>query len=193
MCICCTAANDVTKQKDLTRFHKHLFNQIASGHSDSTHTGKEVKEKEPQRTSTHKPVDRTPSLEDKQRHMSESEHKDIGPTSPDRSLTDNNDLTECRRRHSSHDLEHRDSVSKDSEDIQIGQSEDDQDKPLPTGVVSSDNSMSTESQSVTMKVDKEERRKVASVKRTNEEAQMSARERYLARKKAKLTKPIEKS
>ena len=192
MCICCTAANDVTKQTDMTRFHKHLFNQIASGPSNSTDTDKEIKEKEPHRTSTHKPVDRTPSLEDKQRHVSESGHKDIGPTSPDSSLTDNNDLTESRRRHSSYDLEHRDSISKDREDIQTGQNED-QDKPLPTGVVSSDNSMSTESQSVTIKVDKEERRKVASVKRTNEEAQMSARERYLARKKAKLTKPIEKS
>ena len=41
-----------------------------------------------------------------------------------------------------------------------------------------------------VKVDKEALRKVAAAKRTNEDSLGSARERYLARKKAKLTAPV---
>lgn len=186
----CTAANDVTKQKDMTRFHKHLFNQIASDHSDVkvTDKDKEKREKQPDRSSTHRAADGAPSLTVKQRHKSESVHKDIDPTSPERNRTEDSNQdrlessTESHRRHSSNDIEHRDSIDKDSEATPIS-------RPLHTGEASSDNSTSKES--LTMKVDKEERRKVASAKRTNEEAQMSARERYMARKKAKLAKPNE--
>ena len=39
-------------------------------------------------------------------------------------------------------------------------------------------------------IDKEKRRKVAAAKRANEESLQSARERYLARKRAKLTAPV---
>lgn len=188
----CTAANDVTKQKDITRFQKHLFNQITSGPSVAQDTkGDKEKRKKTDGTNTH----------DEQANKSNSELE--GPSSPNQNSLSSedkshDDVPETNTQHSDyntettttqgdsvtdtqHPCDNPETTQRDSEDNSATLS------PSAENILSPSTSQNSVSEIVHVEVNKEERRKIASAKRTDEEAQMSARERYLARKKARLT------
>ena len=188
----------------MTRFHKHLFDKIASGPS-GVDKQKSSPQKSPNKTTPRQRRDSdnrdAHDREDRRRDSREGERQRERKTSS-QSEERRRSLESGGRRHSSHSDGRRQSnerrISSQSDNNEASPlkdaSKDDEntsivgeDRTRTDSVSSVDNVKSPSNEVVVPKeVDKEERRKVASAKRTNEEAQLSARDRYLARKKVKL-------
>ena len=169
-----TEANDVTKQKDLTRFHKHLFDRITSGPS-----GSDASEKDKEKPSPSKSPDKTNA----RRYSRESDQSD-------RRDRPAHGETSSRERERPRDRERRHSSPRRRSRTESGSQDHPPVHERTESVSSMDSVKSPTDETARQKeIEKEERRKVASAKRTDEEAQLSARERYLARKKMKLSGP----
>ncbi len=180
----------------MTQFHKHLFDKITSGPSGV----------DKQKSSPPKSSDKRRDSDNRDTHGREDRRRDSREGERQRERKHSSQSEERRRssesggrRHSSHSDGRRQSnerrISSQSENNEAAPLKDagtdnektSEDRTRTDSVSSVDNIKSPSNEVVVLKeVDKEERRKVASAKRTNEEAQLSARDRYLARKKIKL-------
>ena len=169
----------MTKQADISRFHRTLLNKITDT-EDRSKVGEraERESKVEERSSGSGEEDK--STEDQQRNQSSESRLSSGGEnsveSPVESTVD--DKPETRGGEEapppSEGGERRESrPSTADSDVGVSVAEDTEATSLfpPT-------------------VDKEKRRKIAATKRSNEESLQSAKDRYLARKKAKLTAPI---
>ena len=194
----CTAANDVTKQTDLSKFHRHLLGRLDRG---------AVKEEEPQ---AEKPTDsrRRASGEKESSSHRERERRSEGDNNHERQRERRRSGEERDRRRSRHrsggsvSEEERkpwtadnegdnQNVQREQEETEVDEKEGEEEKveegeqERVEGEASAPKLPSEMTQE-----DKEERRKVAAAKRTDSQAQLSAKERYLARKRARTTAPV---
>ena len=145
-----TEANDITKQKDLSRFYQHLLNQ---------------------RGSTAAKENPSSSIMSQSRRRSGGSEGEEETTAMDTSRQlDERTLEEQEKELSPHESENSEA------ELNHSKSQDDGDAEAPTGVA----------EDTAVEVDIEERRRIASAKRTDSQAFKSAKERYLARKKARL-------
>ena len=157
----------------MTRFHQHLFDRITSGAS-----GSDTTEKDKEKPSPHESPDKA------RRHSRESDQSDRRDRPPAHSDTSS------RERERPHDRERRHSSPRRRSRTESGSQDSPRVHERTESVSSMDGVKSPTDETARQKeIEKEERRKVASAKRTDEEAQLSAKERYLARKKMKLSRP----
>lgn len=153
------AVNDVTKQKDLSKFYRHFFHEQTSPEK-ATPTRDEQRAPADHRRDHHKERRRS-----SERRRSTEEEERVKEKSPDPKREESSEEEPLEGGESNHDTEIV------------------QERPSSASAAVSDLPATTET--VTL----EERRRVVSAKRTNEETFQSAKERYLARKRAKLTNP----
>lgn len=144
------AKNSVTKEKDFSRFYRHLLHQQTSPLPSE--------------------VARTPTSEQNSKEEDRGREKAV--------VDDHERTTEERETREAEEIIERLGDTSPLRDIEGAQRGDDHSRPLEPA---------TESTPTVVKEDPEEKRKRASAKRTNEESLMSARERYLARKRAKVS------
>ena len=156
MSLCLTEANDITKQEDLSRFYRHLLHQ-----QDGTTatTADEEKAKSPL------------PLESGSRRLSESKEGEERRAEAERQETAAEDTKRTPEKEPSPQKMESSAIEPQPSPPAQGLSE-----------VQSDLSTTVEQQ----EMDSEERRRIASAKRTDSQAFMSAKERYMARKRAKM-------
>ena len=155
--LCLTEANDITKQEDLSRFYRHLLHQ-----QDGTTatTADEEKAKSPL------------PLESGSRRLSESkEGEERRRAKAERQETAAEDTKRTPEKEPSPQKMESSAIEPQPSPPSQGLSE-----------VQSGLSTTVEQQ----EMDSEERRRIASAKRTDSQAFMSAKERYMARKRAKM-------
>lgn len=216
-------ANDVTKQKDLSRFHKHLFNQVVSAPGDTAKTKDERSSKETGHTEKESRTQREKERQDdgsSRRHSSDaresarerrrsSETEGRGGERERRRDSDRDRRREGTRRRSSDNHDHhreRRSSNRERRDSHSRREK----TPEPTTTTDPatnaerlDTASSPQPPSKKIKiqagieveveeVDPVERRKLASAKKATEETTKSAKERFLARKKAKAEAEVRK-
>ena len=158
-------ANAVTKQKDLSRFYKHILHQQTSGTEKKSVPSSPPATREENRRrgeDTHRREERSREAGER-----ETEEEDSGRNRAERSPE-----AEAERK--------RDSVSPERLESPDKEPDSDGKDPAPA-------SGSPAEQQETKPVDPAERRKAASAKRTGDQALQSARERYLTRKRARLS------
>lgn len=165
----------------MSKFHRSLLHQITAEDEGSREAKKETK---------HRGKPKEEERGERRVSLGEASAADEEEPSPDREqqVPDNSSPSPARSEHSlgdsgqedtGEDRLGRDPAITPSSDSQLhahGRKREsgEEDKVAPSSPV----------------VDKEERRKAASAKRTNEETLSSAKERYLARKRAKLSVPV---
>ena len=156
MSLCLTEANDITKQEDLSRFYRHLLHQ-----QDGTTatTADEEKAKSP------------PPLESGSRRLSESKEGEERRAKAERQETAAEDTKRTPEKEPSPQQTESSAIEP-------------QPSPPSQGLSEVQSGLSTTIEQQEM--DSEERRRVASAKRTDSQAFMSAKERYMARKRAKM-------
>lgn len=162
----------------MSKFHRTLLHQITSGVGDSHEKERKPKIKPKEEEEEERGGQRVGRLE-------ETSILDVHESSPGRDeWKDNSTPSPTRSKDnlgSGQDKgEEIDSVVGSSSDSQLLDKELDSRK---SGEVA-------ESAKGPPIVDKEERRKISAAKRTNEQTLGSAKERYLARKRAKLSAPV---
>lgn len=160
--------NDVTKQDDLSRFYRNMFERKTSGQPTTSEQDKREEMTHVRPRQHHNDIPQTPVIE-KQVNSNKEDEEGKDSTSTMEQEEEENDVTE---------------KESETQDIQSDQELSDNDStseqttlPVPT----------VESPPVETL---EERRKRIFAKRTDEDAALSAKERYLARKRAKLSQPI---
>ena len=196
-----TAANDVTKQKDLSKFHRHLLNRLDHGAVEEKPRKEETSESRRRisgETSSHNERERERER-DKERRRQRSENED-GQRERRRS-------GEERRRSRNYsdrsNEEENPAIPKtienknDEQQAQEEKAETDriEEESGEERVVENEQSSFVEEEALKLpseltQEDKEEKRKVAAAKRTDSQAQLSAKERYLARKRARTSAPV---
>ena len=157
MSLCLTEANDITKQEDLSRFYRHLLHQQDG--TTATTAADEEKAKSPL------------PLESGSRQLSKSKEGEEGRAKAERQET----VAEDTKRTPEKELSPQKTESSAIEP---------QPSPPSQGLSEVQSGLSTTIEQQEM--DSEERRRVASAKRTDSQAFMSAKERYMARKRAKM-------
>lgn len=198
--------NDVTRQKDLSKFHRHLLNRLDRGtvedelgpvqpteshrrlsrESDgSSYQGRE-KGRERRNESDHeRQRERRRSGEERERRR--SRHRSGGSVS------------EEERNPAAHwtvDYEGGGEKVQQPEQEEAERNEDEEEDKVEEheqqkfNVEEEEEALAPKLPSELTQEDKEERRKAAAVKRTDSQAQLSAKERYLARKRARTSAPI---
>jgi coiled-coil domain-containing protein 55 len=184
--------NDVTKQNDLSRFYRNVLERKTSSQPPSSRTLPERK------TSSQIPHDSRPL------HPSPStahQHKDTSATTAEIEQEERRHRVEDERTEetSSPILNEREETEMENDDVIT---EGTSDRVIETDIVKEnevnerisdgDVDMTTDNGNVPVEAVKEtaeEKRKRIFAKRTNEDQAMSAKERYLARKRAKLSQP----
>ena len=156
MSLCLTEANDITKQEDLSRFYRHLLHQ-QDGTTTTTAADEKAKSPLP--------------LESGSRRLSKSKEGEERRAKAERQETAAEDTERTPEKEPSPQKTESSAIEPQPSPPSQGLSE-----------VQSDLSTSVEQQ----EMDIEERRRVASAKRTDSQAFMSAKERYMARKRAKI-------
>ena len=155
--LCLTEANDITKQKDLSRFYRHLLDQ-QDGTAAATADEEKAKSSLP--------------LESGRRQSSESKEG------------------EERRRVKAEGLETAGVDTKRTPEKEPSPQETEssaiEPQPSPPSQDLSEVQGAVSTTAEQQEMDSEERRRIASAKRTDSQAFMSAKERYMARKRAKL-------
>ena len=208
MFIVSAAANDVTKQKDLSRFHRHLLNRLDCGAEEE-----KPREEEPttsqrrtlgERSSNHSERERERERRERDRDRRRSE-SGSGEGERQRERRRSGEERRRSRHHSDRSNEGENPIipqvvenkngeqqvqeemaeteriekERGEERMEGGEEQtsfvDDEGLKLPSELTQED---------------KEERRKVAAAKRTDSQAQLSAKERYLARKRARTSAPV---
>lgn len=195
------AANDVTREKDLSKFHRHLLNRLDTG---AVEEGKEEERRSSQSTEAQRRriSEEKGGSSQRERERSHRRSESDGGYEEQRERRRSGE----ERRRSSH--RSRDSVSEEENKPATSLTGDGDSKELEQEEAEGDEGRAAEGetvgegyeQSVSAEVpklpseltqeDKEERRKAAAAKRTDSEAQLSAKERYLARKRARTSAPI---
>ena len=169
--LCLTEANDITKQKDLSRFYRHLLHQ-QDGTAVTTADEKKAKSSLPLESG------RRRSSESKERE--EREEREEGEEREERE--------ERRVKVEGQETAAVDAKRTPEEEPSPQEMESLAIEPQPgppsqsLSEVQSGVSGTVEQQ----EMDSEERRRIASAKRTDSQAFMSAKERYMARKRAKM-------
>ena len=156
MSLCLTEANDITKQEDLSRFYRHLLHQ-QDGTTATTAADEKAKSPLP--------------LESGSRRLSKSKEGEERIAKAERQETPAEDTKRTPEKELSPQKTESSAIEPQPSPPSQGLSE-----------VQSGLSTSVEQQ----EMDIEERRRVASAKRTDSQAFMSAKERYMARKRAKI-------
>lgn len=170
--------NDVTKQVDISRFHRTLLNRMTEpGSSSSESNSREGR------------LER--SGEQPGRVEGGRERRSSSDSDGDRSEHSRSQEKVPRSR----SLKNEPASSPGEEDASPSRHVEGEEgeTPKPGGSEAGAEPDKEETKQVSLfppTVDREMKRKVASAKRANEESLSSAKERYLARKKAKLTAPI---
>lgn len=172
--------DDVTKQKDMSKFHRTLLNQIAAEDGGSGEAKGRARRQEEERG--------------RKVSLGETSAADMQEQSPDREEQEPGDST-FRHENSEYRLGNLGQESTGGErlvaDPEVGSRSDSQGRDGDTPELDKRSGEETDvAQCLPAVVDKEERRKMASAKRTNEETLGSAKERYLARKRIKLSAPV---
>lgn len=201
----CTAANDVTRQKDLSKFHRHLLNRLDRGTAEEEPGPAQPTESQ-RRVSREKDGSSYQGREKERKRRSESDDRDR-----QRERRRSGEETERRRsRHRSggsvSEEERKTTAPKtvdnegDREKVQqpeqeeTERGEDGEEEKLEEHEVQNieeeEEALAPKLPSELTQEDKEERRKAAAIKRTDSQAQLSAKERYLARKRARTSAPI---
>ena len=196
-----TAANDVTKQKDLSKFHRHLLNRLDHGAVEEKPRKEETSESQRRisgERSSHSERERERER-DKERRRRRSENED-----DQRERRRSGEERRRSRNYSDRSNEEENPAipktienENDEQQAQEEKAETDrieEERGEERAVESEQSSFVAEEAlklpSELTQEDKEEKRKVAATKRTDSQAQLSAKERYLARKRARTSAPV---
>ena len=200
------AANDVTKQKDLSKFHRHLLNRLDRGAVEE-----KPREEEPtmsqRRTSGEKSSHSERERERERRDRRDSDRRrSEGEDGHERQREQRRSGKERRRsrHHSDRSNEGENPAIPRTIESENGEQQAQREKAETDRVEEEREEKRVEGGEQTSFVeeeapklpseltqeDREERRKVAAAKRTDSQAQLSAKERYLARKRARTSAPV---
>lgn len=179
------------KQVDMSRFHRNLLERIADPASSDRKEGEEGKERRPSSSTESKP---SRGAEEEEEEEAERKKERVGrreseDQSQERHCSES-PLSEASREPQT-ELP-GDGVEKNQE-RQVSEEPEERRNSSGSAPGEEEKGQERETPSASLfppTVDKEGRRKAAAIKRTNEETLGSARDRYLARKKAKLTAPV---
>ncbi len=164
-------ADDVTKQTDMSRFHRNLLERMTS---DGTSNKSEMDRRKSSGEQ------HTEKLAEPERNVSQDAFGDA--------ITDDRDAEIDRGLGESDGSVSPKQQESQRSDVQAEFS------PAPgassAGNVSSNLKEATTETAKEIELSKEEKRKIVSAKRTSEETMSSAKERYLARKRAKTSAPV---
>ena len=201
-CHSCTAANDVTRQKDLSKFHRHLLNRLDHGTVEEEHGPVQPTESQ-RRSSREKDGSSYQGREKERERRSQSDHE--------RQRERRRSGEERERRRSRHrsggsvSEEERNAAAQwtvdyegdrekvrqpEQEEAERGEDEEEEKvEEQKLNIEEEEEALAPKLPSELTQEDKEERRKAAAAKRTDSQAQLSAKERYLARKRARTSAP----
>lgn len=196
----------MTKQKDLSRFHRHLLNRLDRGAEEE-----KPREKEPttsqrrtsgERSSSHSERERERERRERDRDRRRSESGEDGRQ---RERRRSGEERRRSRHHSDRSNEGENPIipqvvenkngeqQVQEEKTEIEQIEEERGEERMEGGEEQTSFVEDEGLKMPSELtqeDKEERRKVAAAKRTDSQAQLSAKERYLARKRARTSAPV---
>ena len=206
-------ANDVRKQKDLSRFQKHLFKQVISPNAVEREKEKDLKserdkvgdggrrKEEEERREGKEGRERWQNFDrEKREHEREEKRHDEDSHPHKRRESEegkrDSEGGERRRRRDSHGREESTSQDRskrvDRDSIEGTTSllspprDNELEKKLPPAPPPKKTKLEAGIEVEEEEVDTVDRRKLAATKRSTDETAMSAKERYLARKRAKL-------
>ena len=194
----------MTKQKDLSKFHRHLLNRLDHGAAEET--PRERKSTELRRRSSERERERSSHSE------MERERDRNGERRQQRSESEDDREKQGRERRRSGEERRRSRHHSDKSDkevplattktIESKDGEHQGQEAAATRIEETEEGMEKGSRlsdvgengpklpSELTKEDREERRKAAATKRTDSQAQLSAKEKYLARKRARTSAPV---
>ena len=203
-----TAANDVTKQKDLSMFHRHLLNRLDHGSVEEEEGKSEITTRSEKRRVSEEAEGSSQRERERERDRSESDehnkkqrerrisgeerlrHRSGGSVSAGEEKEEQEIPWTIEKEGVSENMEEE----RESKEKLENEREEEGEEEKEEGVGEVDRQKGEEEApklpSELTQEDKEERRKVAATKRTDSEAQLSAKERYLARKRARTTAPV---